>query len=396
MSKRHQDIFGGVIAGAVVCYILQKWIGSRNQTNQEETDLKEEIVEGVEGLIGNTKLVKIKSLSEATGCEILAKAEFLNPGNSPKDRVALEMIQSAQDRGQLVPHQNDVVYEGTAGSTGISLAMLCCSLGYKCHIFMPSDQAKEKSDVLELLGAHVQRVPPAPIVDRNHFVNSAQDHALRHTKDKSIPGQGYFSNQFENPANWQAHYKTTGPEIWRQCGGKLDAFVAGSGTGGTMGGIAKYLKSEKPSIKICLADPPGSGLYHKVLHGVMFDLAEREGTRRRHQVDTIVEGVGINRMTRNFSIARPHIDYAYRVTDEQAVAMSRYLIVNDGFFVGSSSAINCVAAVRLAKQLGPGHRIVTLLCDPGNRHFSKLYNPEFLRKRKLDPSLPSSLEFVNP
>ncbi|CAB08745.1 Cysteine synthase Cys12 [Schizosaccharomyces pombe] len=393
MAKKYQDLASGIAMGAVFMYLLRRLYESLRVKSSADS-LEEDIVNGVEGLIGNTKMVRIKSLSQATGCDILAKAEFLNPGNSPKDRVALQMIRTAEENGDLVPYQSNAVYEGTAGSTGISIAMLCCSLGYDSRIYMPSDQSKEKSDILELLGAHVQRVTPAPIVDPNHFVNTARRNAANHTVDESIPGKGYFANQFENPANWQAHFNSTGPEIWRQCAGKLDAFIAGSGTGGTIAGISRYLKSKDPSITVCLADPPGSGLYHKVLHGVMFDLAEREGTRRRHQVDTIVEGVGINRMTRNFSIAEPLIDMAYRVTDEQAVAMSRYLVTHDGLFVGSSSAVNCVAAVRLAKKLGPGHRIVTLLCDPGSRHFSKLYNEEFLRKKNIVPQVPSSLDFV--
>ncbi|KAF2875031.1 tryptophan synthase beta subunit-like PLP-dependent enzyme [Massariosphaeria phaeospora] len=332
------------------------------------------IKEGIEGCIGNTPLIKIKSLSDATGCEILAKAEFLNgAGNSPKDRVALGIIQLAEERGLLVPHSGDTVYEGTVGSTGISLAAICRARGYKAHICMPDDMAIEKSDLLQKLGAEVERVRPAPIVDQNQFVNLARTRATEHTKNPDKPGRGLFADQFETEANWLAHFAGTGPEIYEQTGGSLNAFVSGAGTGGTISGVALYLKPKLPDIKIVLADPPGSGLFNRVKYGVMFDPKEREGTRRRHQVDTIIEGIGINRVTHNFEVGRELVDDAIRVTDDQALAMAKWLVEHDGIFVGSSSAVNCVAATKLAKQLGPGHRIVTLLCDSGARHLSKFW-----------------------
>ena len=206
---------------------------------------------------------------------------------------------------------------------------------------MPSDQATEKSDLLLKLGAVVERVPPAPIIDPMHFVNRARSLAAEHTADSNRPGRGYFADQFENEANWQAHYNGTGPEIYQQCNGKIDAFVAGAGTGGTITGVARYLKPRLPHVKIVLADPQGSGLYNRIKYGVMFDTKEREGTRRRSQVDTIVEGIGLNRVTANFEAGRELIDDAIKVEDEQALAMARWLVEKDGIFVGSSSAVNC-------------------------------------------------------
>lgn len=254
---------------------------------------------------------------------------------------------------------------------------------------MPSDQATEKSDLLLKLGAIVDRVPPAPIIDPMHFVNRARNLAADHTADPSRPGRGYFADQFENPANWQAHFEGTGPEIYQQCGKKLDAFVAGAGTGGTIAGVARFLKPHLPALTIVLADPQGSGLFNRVKYGVMFDTLEKEGTRRRSQVDTVVEGIGINRVTANFEAGRELIDDAIKVTDEEALAMATWLAEKDGTFVGSSSSVNCksddimvlrcgltkegVAATKFARQIGPGHRIVTILCDSGTRHLSKFW-----------------------
>ncbi|GAM82691.1 hypothetical protein ANO11243_006740 [Dothideomycetidae sp. 11243] len=333
-----------------------------------------EIRDGIEGTIGNTPLIRIKSLSDATGCDILAKAEFLNgAGNSPKDRVALNMIRLAEEQGLLEPGRGDCIYEGTVGSTGISLAAIARARGYRAHICMPSDQSSEKVSLLLKLGAIVERVPPASIVDTSQFVNVARTRALEHSSSSDKPGRGFFADQFENEANFAAHRDGTGPEIWAQTGGRLDAFVAGAGTGGTISGVALALKPRLPGLKVVLADPQGSGLYNKVKHGVMFAGTEREGTRRRHQVDSIVEGIGVNRITANFEAGRDLVDDAIRVTDEQALEMARWLVERDGVFVGSSSAVNCVAAFKLAKQLGPGHRIVTILCDSGSRHLSKFW-----------------------
>ena len=206
---------------------------------------------------------------------------------------------------------------------------------------MPSDQSTEKSDLLLKLGAIVERVPPAPIVDPLHFVNRARTLAAEHAADLNRPGRGYFADQFENQANWQAHFEGTGPELFRQCDGKISAFVAGAGTGGTIAGVARFLKPKLPDVKIIVADPQGSGLYNRVKYGVMFDTKEKEGTRRRQQVDSIVEGIGINRVTRNFEVGKELIDDVVKVDDDQAMAMARWLVEKDGIFVGSSSAVNC-------------------------------------------------------
>lgn len=241
----------------------------------------------------------------------------------------------------LTPHSGDTVYEGTVGSTGISLATLCRARGYLAHICMPSDQSSEKSDLLLKLGAVVERVTPAPIVDQGHFVNRARMLAREHTEDVGRRGRGYFANQFETEANWRAHYEGTGPEIYEQAEGRVDAFAAGAGTGGTISGVAMFLKECLPRVKVVLADPQGSGLYNKIRHGVMFHSLEREGTRRRDQVDSIVEGIGLTRSTANFEQGRELIDDAVKVTDQQAKNMARWLVEQDGIFVGSSSAVNC-------------------------------------------------------
>jgi cysteine synthase A len=239
------------------------------------------------------------------------------------------------------------------------LAAICRARGYLAHMYvsrqylkqapsnvqscMPDDQAKEKSDLLLKLGAEVERVRPAAIVSDNHFVNLARRRAAEHTADPSRKGRGIFADQFENEANWRAHFAGTGPEIFQQTGGQIDAFVSGAGTGGTISGVSMYLKPRLPDIKVILADPVGSGLFNRVKFGVMFDPKEREGTRRRHQVDTIVEGIGINRVTQNFEVGKELIDDAIRVTDEQAMAMAKWLVEKDGIFVGSSSAVNCTS-----------------------------------------------------
>ncbi|KAJ6787947.1 hypothetical protein PWT90_03764 [Aphanocladium album] len=345
---------------------------------QDSLSRSEGIAEdGIAGCIGNTPLIKIQSLSEATGRTILAKAEFLNgAGNSPKDRVALSIIHEAENQGLLTPHQGDTIYEGTVGSTGISLATLARAMGYKAHICMPDDQSMEKSDLLLHLGATVERVTVAPITSPDHFVNLARRRAVEHASLAKDGSKGFFADQFESPANWQAHVTTTGPEIWRQTGGLVDAFVAGAGTGGTISGVARYLKLEAKAsarVRVVLADPQGSGLYNKVKHGVMYSATEREGTRRRQQVDSMVEGVGVNRVTENFEAGRDLIDDAVKVSDEQACHMARWLVENDGIFVGSSSSVNCVAAVVTAMTLPPGSTVVTVLCDSGTRHLSKFW-----------------------
>lgn len=350
-----------------------------DHTKRQSVAVPPPFPEGIEATIGNTPLFKIRSLSDALGIDILAKAEFLNgAGNSPKDRVALHMIRVAEEAGLLTPHQGDTIYEGTVGSTGISLAALARALGYKAHICMPSDQSQEKVDLLHHLGATVERVSPAPITSQEHFVNLARRRAIEHAEKASDGSKGFFADQFESGANWTAHLKSTGPEIFAQTGGDMAAFVAGAGTGGTISGVAVYLKQEMGmrTVQIVLADPEGSGLYNKVKYGVLYAAQEKEGTRRRQQVDTVVEGIGINRLTENFEKGRELIDDAVKVTDDQARRMARWLVEKDGIFVGSSSAVNCVAAVVTAirlKKEGKHGRVVTVLCDSGTRHLSKFW-----------------------
>ncbi|KAG1785365.1 tryptophan synthase beta subunit-like PLP-dependent enzyme [Suillus plorans] len=388
-----------------------------------------EVVYGVTGLIGNTPLVRIDSLSDALGVEILGKAEFLNPGGSVKDRVALRIIEDAEQRGLLHPHTGSRIFEGTVGSTGISIATIAKARGYDTTIIMPDDVALEKVNALQALGADVQRVRPASIVDKKQYVNIARRAAIEfgrsdigkglenahkshelHTGSASVvvtttsshvnaegstddpldedllsKPRGFFADQFENRSNFEAHYDGTGPEIWRQTNSHVDAFVSGAGTGGTIAGIGRFLKSMDEEVQVVLADPEGSGLYNKVKHGVLYDRREAEGTKRRHQVDTVVEGIGINRMTNNIDLGIPIIDDAFRITDVEAVAMSRYLVQNDGLFLGSSSACNLVACIKFVKKRGwrDGQTLVTILCDSGNRHYSKFWNDDYLRKANI-------------
>lgn len=328
---------------------------------------------GVESLIGNTPLIEIKSLSTLTGCKIYAKLELANPGGSAKDRVALAIIRQYEKMGKLIPRNNDVIFEGTSGSTGISFALLANALGYIAHICLPNDTSPEKLTLLKSLGAEVEMVNPASIVDPNQYTNAARNGAAKINNDPSDKRNAIFADQFENDYNWRIHYTTTGPEIYKQMEGEVDVFINGSGTGGTIAGVSKYLKEKLPNLKIILADPQGSGLANRVNFGVMYDSVEKEGTRRRHQVDTIVEGIGLNRLTWNFKQAEPFINEAIKVTDDQVLKMAKFLCINDGLFWGSSSAINCVAAVKTAFKYGPGQKIVIVACDSGDRHLSKLW-----------------------
>lgn len=365
------QIAGGLCCSFICVYTLWQLYGDEKK---KKNYAPPQVRDGVEELIGSTSMVKIRSLSEATGCEIWGKLEMQNPGGSAKDRVAKAIIETAESEELIRPHVGDMVFEGTSGSTGISLAMLCRAKGYIAHIVLPDDTSQEKVDLLMKLGAVVHKVRPVGIADKNHYVNYARRAAEEINKDTSDPRRALFANQFENEANWKTHYENTGPEIYDQCNGSLDVFITGAGTGGTIAGVAHYLRKYRNlATKIVLADPPGSGLYNKIKYGVMFDMKEKEGTRRRHQVDTIIEGIGINRITRNFSEGYEFIDDAIRVDDDDSVKMAKYLVDHDGLFVGSSSALNCVAAYRYAKRIGPGNRIVTIICDSGSRHLSKFW-----------------------
>lgn len=371
----------GVVAVSATAALLLAYEAGRRRWWQ--SPLPSRCADGLHELIGNTPLVLIKSLSDATGCKILGKAEFLNPGGSVKDRVALEIIGEAIASGRL--QRGGLVTEGTVGSTGVSLAMVAAARGLRCFIAMPDDAAIEKSQMLEALGAEVQRVRPVSISHPDHFVNIAKRRAA------AEPG-AIFADQFENLANLRAHY-STGAEILAQTDGRLDAFVAGAGTGGTIAGVSHVLKQHDTGIRVVLVDPPGSSLYNRVTRGVLYARAEAEGTRLRNPYDTIVEGIGLNRLTANF--AQAQVDSAVRGSDQEAVSMAQHLLHHDGLFVGSSAAMNCVGAVKVARQLGPGHTIVTVLCDGGHRHLSKFHNPEYLEKYGLDrTSSTSDLAFV--
>ncbi|SCU97037.1 LAME_0F18294g1_1 [Lachancea meyersii CBS 8951] len=330
--------------------------------------------ESVADLIGNTPMVKMESISKATGCEVYAKMELSNPGGSAKDRVALGIVRAAEKRGLLRPGRPDVVFEGTSGSTGISIATICNALGYKAHISLPDDTSAEKLSLLQGMGAQINKVRPAGIVDPDQYVNAAKRACEDLNSSQQTESRGVFADQFENDANWRVHYEGTGPEIYKQLNGHIDAFIAGCGTGGTISGVSKYLHEQLgANLTVVLADPQGSGFYNRVKYGVMYDRVEQEGTRRRHQVDTIVEGIGLNRVTHNFSQGEAYINDAVRVTDMQAIRMAKYLSVNDGLFIGSSTAINAVAAVKVAKDMDPGSRIVIIACDSGSRHLSKFW-----------------------
>lgn len=355
----------GVLSILIACYSTYKYYRILHKSKIPP------VKTGVEELIGNTPLVLIKSLSNATGCNVYAKLELCNPAGSAKDRVAYNVIKMAEDKGELVRGKPGWVFEGTSGSTGISIAMLCNALGYKAHISLPDDTSNEKLALLESLGAVVNKVKPASIVDPDQYVNAAKK-ACDLAAEKGE--RGVFADQFENEANWRIHYETTGPEIYKQTDGKLGVFIAGCGTGGTITGVSRFLK-EKMNKKplVVLADPQGSGFYNRINYGVMYDTVEKEGTRRRHQVDTIVEGIGLNRITKNFRLGEAYIDESVRVTDDQALRMAKFLMVNDGIFAGSSTAINAVAAVKMAKKVQPGTTIVIIACDAGSRHLSKFW-----------------------
>ena len=322
-----------------------------------------DIKQGFVNAVGNTPLIRLNSFSDETGCEILGKAEFLNPGGSVKDRAALFMIEDAEAKGLLKP--GGTVVEGTAGNTGIGLAHICNAKGYKCLIVIPDTQSQEKMDALRVLGAEVRAVPAVPYKDPNNYVKLSG--RLAAETENAV-----WANQFDNLANRIAHYKTTGPEIWAQTDGKIDAWVSSTGTGGTYAGVALYLKEKNPNIKTVLADPMGSGLYSYVKTGEI----HMEGS-------SVTEGIGNSRVTANLEGAP--IDDAIQIDDQECIRVIYQLLRKDGLFMGGSVGINVGAAVALAKQLGPGHTIVTVLCDGGTRYQSKLYNPEWLKEKGLMP-----------
>jgi cysteine synthase A len=326
-----------------------------------------DIKRGFPGTVGDTPLIRLNRLSDETGCDILGKAEFLNPGGSVKDRAALFIIRDAEERGLLRP--GGVVVEGTAGNTGIGLALIANARGCRAIIVIPETQSQEKIELLRICGAEVRPVPAVPYRDPRNYVK------LSGRLAEEIGG--FWANQFDNVANRRAHYETTGPEIWAQTDGRLDVWVASTGTGGTLAGVGQFLKEKKPSVRVILADPMGSGLYSYVKTGEI----KLEGS-------SVTEGIGNSRVTQN--LAGAPIDDAVRVDDRTALTILYRLLKEEGLYLGGSSGINVGAAVAVARELGPGHTIVTVLCDGGERYRSRLYNPVWLWQKGLP--VPSGME----
>lgn len=316
--------------------------------------------------IGNTPLIRLEKASQLTGCDIYGKAEFLNPGQSVKDRAALYIIRDAEKRGVLQP--GGIIVEGTAGNTGIGLTMVAKALGYRTVIIIPETQSAEKKDALRLLGAELIEVPAAPYSNPNNYVRMSKRVAQQLAATE--PAGAFWANQFDNIINRQAHIETTAEEIWVDLDGKVDGFVSAVGSGGTLAGIAMGLKAKNKNIKVALADPHGAALYSYYTQGVL----KGEG-------NSITEGIGQGRITANLEGFTP--DMAYRISDSEALEILYDLVQNEGLCLGGSSGINIAGAIALALDLGPGHRIVTVLCDYGNRYQSKLFNPAFLRQKNL-------------
>ncbi len=325
-----------------------------------------DIRDGFVGTIGNTPLIRLARASAATGCQILGKAEFLNPGGSVKDRAALYIVLDAEEKGLLRP--GGVIVEGTAGNTGIGLALVGNARGYRTVIVIPDTQSQEKKDLLRICGADLREVPAVPYKDPNNYVHVSG--RIAQELAKSEPNGAVWANQFDNVANRQGHYRSTGPEIWRQTDGKVDAFVSAVGTGGTLAGVGAFLKERNPKIRVGLADPPGAALYNYYKYGEL----KAEGS-------SITEGIGQGRITKNLEGAA--VDAAYLIPDDEALRIVFDLLRYEGICVGASSGVNVAGAIRLAKEMGPGHTVVTLLCDFGTRYQSRLFNPEFLKSKNL-------------
>ena len=315
--------------------------------------------------VGKTPLIKLNKVSEETGCNIYGKCEFLNPGGSVKDRAALQIINDAIKEKKLT--KGGVIVEGTAGNTGIGLTLVCNSLGIKTVIVIPETQSKEKKDMLELCGADLRQVKALPYKDPGNYIRFSE------TLSKKIKNENgvFWANQFDNISNMKAHFLTTGPEIWNQTEGKVDGFVCSVGTGGTISGVSKFLKEKKKNVKIALADPHGSALYNFYKNGEL----KAEG-------DSITEGIGQGRITKNLEYLQ--LDESFRVSDEEALSEVFYLLKHEGLILGGSSGINIVGAKKLARELGPGKTIVTILCDYGTRYKSKIFNKKFLISKNLE------------
>ena len=316
--------------------------------------------------VGNTPLIKLKRASEETGCTILGKAEFMNPGQSVKDRAALSIINDAVAKDQLRP--GGTIVEGTAGNTGIGLTIVGAALGFKCVIVIPETQSQEKKDTLRLLGAELVEVPAKPYRNPNNYVKYSARLAARLAAE--LPNGAVWANQFDNVANRQAHIDTTAPELWQQTDGKIDGFACAVGSGGTLAGVSMGLKAKRNDIQIAIADPPGAALYNYYKHGEL----KSEGS-------SITEGIGQGRITANLENAV--IDHAYQIQDDRAVSIVFQLLEEEGLCLGPSSGVNVAGAIDLAREMGPGHTIATVLCDFGSRYQSKLFNPTFLREKGL-------------
>jgi len=318
------------------------------------------VVEGFVGTIGNTPLIRLRGPSELTGCNILGKAEFLNPGGSVKDRAGLYIILDAEKRGALKP--GGVIVEGTAGNTGIGLALVGNARGYRTVIVIPNTQSQEKKDMLRLCGAELREVPAVPYKDKNNYV---------HVSERLAQELGAFwANQWDNTANRDGHFRSTGPEIWEQTQGRIDGFTCAIGTGGTLAGVSAFLKSKNPKVRIAAADPMGAAMYHWFKHREL----KSEGS-------SITEGIGLGRVTKNIEGAP--VDDAYQIPDSEALPIIFRLAKEEGLILGGSSGINVAGAIRLAKDLGPGHTVATILADSGTRYQSKLFNPAFLKEKGL-------------
>jgi cysteine synthase A len=324
------------------------------------------IRDGFIATVGNTPLIKLRKASEITGCTILGKAEFLNPGGSVKDRAALAIIQDAEARGQIKP--GGVIVEGTAGNTGIGLALVGNARGYRTVIVIPETQSQEKKDVLRLIGAELREVPAVPYKNPENYVHVSE--RLARELASREPKGVLWANQWDNLANRNGHYTTTGPEIWQQTEGKVDGFICAIGTGGTLSGVSMFLKERNPKIRIGLADPVGAALYNYFKHGEL----KAEGS-------SITEGIGQGRITKN--VDGTPVDSPYQIPDAEALPVIFDLVKHEGLCLGGSSGINVAGAIRLARELGPGKTIVTILADYGTRYQSKLFNPTFLRSKNL-------------
>jgi cysteine synthase A len=324
------------------------------------------VTDGFVGSVGDTPLIRLRHLSEETGCDILGKAEFMNPGGSVKDRAAKWIVLDAERRGTL--KAGGTVVEGTAGNTGIGLAHVCNARGYRCVIVMPDNQAAEKYQIIEALGAELRKVPAVPYSNPNQYQKVAGRLA------QELPN-AIWANQFDNTANRDAHFESTGPEIWAQTGGRIDAFCAATGTGGTLAGIARYLKSKSAAVRIALVDPPGSALFHWF----------KDGELKSDGGSSITEGIGTGRVTAN--LEGTPIDDALRISDAQTMHYVYRLMREEGLLLGSTAGINVAAAVALAKQLGPGHTIVTILCDGGAKYQSRLFNQAWVAEKGFSEAI---------